>query len=106
MSSRIIVPPKLVGEAPVVQLDFASDIAGTATLLSASTSISVFSGVDSNPTALLAGTAVEAGTTRATAAFSTGGVAGTIYDVEVTAIDTDSNRWTIGFYLAVTAKPN
>jgi len=53
--STAIQSIKLTGEAPIIQVDMSSRLVVGETLLTVATVMSVFSGTDANPSALLSG---------------------------------------------------
>lgn len=82
--SRVIFGGKLYGETKNFVFDFASLIALGESISSASVSATVYSGVDSSPSALISGSASISGT-QVTQKV-TGGVLGVTYNLVCTAI--------------------
>ena len=95
--SRVILAPKLVSSLEKRTVDFAG-LLGTDTISSGSVTVSVFSGIDPAPTALLSGGAVVVAS-QVTQAF-TGGTAGVIYELLWKAY-TATQTLVISSYLAV-----
>lgn len=93
------LPPKITGSTQHVTLDFLSLLSTGATLSSATVTAAVWSGTDSNPSALVNGAATVSGTT-ATQSLA-GGVAGTIYKLTWTATTSDSQTLVLVALLAV-----
>jgi len=101
--SMIVIAPKAMGETRVQQFNFLSQLAVGETLTSAVTSASVWSGVDSNPSAVLSGT--PAVTTPTAYQKVTGGTEGTIYLLTCTGVTSQGNSPIIQTYLAIVSNP-
>lgn len=97
--NRVTYNSVLVGEIAVLPTDFISKLQIGETLNSATTVISVYSGVDPNPSAMLAGTPTIAGTVVNTLIAPT--IVGCIYEVKVLAITSLGQTLVLTGYLAV-----
>jgi len=84
--SRIQFQPKLVGETQAYVFDFVSRMGSSDTLYSGTVVVTVYSGVDSAPNALVYGNTSLSGT-QVTQKLM-GGVAGVVYQVMCTAVTT------------------
>lgn len=98
--ARIQVAPKLASESRTDVVDFSPLLLSGQTVYSASTSISVYSGVDPSPAAVLVGTSVA---TPLVNVAVTGGVAGAIYQLRVDAVTLGpAGTLSLAYYLAIT----
>ena len=82
--SRLQFPPKLLGETAGYVFDFVSRLGASETISSSSVAVTVYSGVDATPSAMLSGTTSNAGT-QVTQNLK-GGVAGVVYQVMCTIV--------------------
>lgn len=98
-STRIIIPPKPVGETITITFDFTSLLAASETLSTATMSIAVYSGTDSNPSAVLSGSA-SAGNGLVTQKV-TAGVEGVIYKLKASVTTSASQTLVLSTYLAI-----
>lgn len=103
MSSMIVSTPKSIGETRVQQFNFLSQLANGETLTSAVVTCSVWSGVDSNPSAVLSGSA----TVTSPTAYQkiTGGTEGTIYLLTCTGTTSQGNNPVIQTYIPIVSNP-
>lgn len=101
--SLIVSATKNTGETRVQQFNFLSQLATNETLTSASCTCAVWSGVDSNPSAVLSGPAAVSSPT----AYQTirAGVNGVVYLLTCTGTTSQGNHPVIQTYLAVTSQP-
>lgn len=100
--SNIVLPQKDPESVVNSTWDFGSLTSGT--LTGATSTISVWSGVDPNPSAVLDGQPVLQGGTICTQGFI-GGLAGVIYKIRIVATSTDQTSPSIDAYLAVVEDP-
>ena len=98
---RIVIEPKLVGVTEVISppFDFSKNLQIGETLSTASVGVSVYSGVDPNPSALLSGTPSISGAVVNQSV--TGGIVGVIYDIICTATTSLGNTYQLTAYLYV-----
>lgn len=96
---QIVVPPKLQQETRSNPIDFAPLLLAGQSLLSATVSVSVYSGIDPSPPTFIVTTA---GTVASV--IETGGVVGVIYSVRVLAVVTPGLSIILPatYYLAIT----
>ncbi len=97
--SSTVQESKLVAEVLDLQVDFLSSLAPGETLISSSATVVVSSGIDPNPSAMLSGASTRLGTT--VTQKLTGGLAGVVYLVNVSAGTSLSNIIVKQVYLAV-----
>lgn len=79
MSGRVPFAGKYLGESPLVAFDFTSSLAIPETISTQTVTASVYSGVDSNPSALISGAASASG--AIVTQKVTGGVVGVVYEL-------------------------
>ncbi len=79
MSSRVVFPPKGLGETLNLLFDFTSQLSSGETISAAEGTAAVYSGTDSSPSSLINGSATISG--QQVTQSVTGGVEGVIYDV-------------------------
>lgn len=105
MASMITIPPKTSGETTRVTFDFLSQLPDTDTVASATATATVWSGTDASPSAVVSGSPTVSGTKAYV--ILTGGVAGNVYMVTVTATPTTNTtlRPVIQTFLAVVDTP-
>lgn len=97
--SRVTLPAKKIGETVIVPFDFISKLAVGETIFSATCTVSVYTGVDSNPSGLVDGTPTISGTV--VNQLITGGVLGTIYSILVAATTSFGQTLELSGYLAI-----
>lgn len=76
--SRVVIPSKFIGDILYIPLDFTSRLVLGETITSRGLSVSTYSGVDANPSALLLGSSLSG---NIVTAQITGGLIGVIYEV-------------------------
>lgn len=96
---RAVQNPKLQGDTVNYFFDFTSRLAVSETILTATCSASVYTGVDASPSAIISGTATIAGGVVAQAI--TAGVAGVIYEVKCVVTTSAGQTANISSYIAV-----
>lgn len=101
--SLIVSKAKASGETSPYVFDFISRLASGETLSSATTTASVWSGVDSNPSAIISGSATISGT-KVTQNI-TGGAVGTIYMVNCRATTSSGTVYMLTTYIPVVDVP-
>jgi hypothetical protein len=101
VTTRIITPSKLVSETIGVTFDFTSKLVAGDSVASATTSATVYTGVDSTPSAILSGGPTITGTAQIIQK-ATAGVVGVIYEILCTATTTLGYVMSLSTYLAVT----
>ena len=101
--SMIVSTPKTIGETRVQQFNFLSQMAVNETLTSAVVTCVVWSGVDSNPSAVLSGSATA--TTPTAYQKITGGVEGTIYLLTCTGTTSQGNHPVVQTYVPIVSNP-
>ncbi len=99
MSSHVIFDPKQAGSTEPRIFDFTSLLAVGETISSATTTAAVYSGVDTNPSAVISGSATVSGA-RVTQTL-TAGTVGVIYKLTCTANTSLSNVFILTAFLAV-----
>lgn len=100
MSSRVVLRSKKVSETCIFTFDFIGLLALTDTVTSGAASMSIHSGTDANPQAMVSGAStVRNG--RFVDQVLTFGVAGNIYLVTITAATAASRTLSISGYLAI-----
>jgi hypothetical protein len=99
--SRVVFSPKRVGDTVLVTIDFTYATTTGDTVLSAVCSMSVYSGVDSNPSLLFNGTASVINNHTAVSQSITGGIAGVVYELKCTATTTSGQTPVQAGYLVV-----
>lgn len=92
-------PPKFVDETPVLEFDFISKLPVGVSLSSATVAVSVISGEDLNPSALVGSPTVSG--TVASIPTAAAGVPGVIYDLKVKATASDTKIYELHGTLAV-----
>ena len=97
--SRIVQPPKLLGETRAYVFDFRADMGAGVTISSTSTAASVYSGTDASPSSILSGSGAISGSS--VTQKLTGGVLGVIYDVLVSATLSDGQVVQRASYIAI-----
>lgn len=97
--ARIELQPKMLTEVVLRSFDFTDALGVGETLSTAVTTATVYSGVDANPSAIISGSAVIAGTK--VAQKFTGGALGTIYSVVCTITTSSAQTIISEGYLAV-----
>ena len=97
--NRVTLPAKKIGETVIVPFDFISKLAMGETISGAVTTATVYTGVDSNPGAIIDGTATINGTV--VNQLVTGGVLGTIYSLLVAATTSLGQTLELSGYLAI-----
>jgi hypothetical protein len=97
-NNRVELAPKLLSEVGPRVVDFISKVPATETIVSCTTTASVWSGNDPSPSAIIGGNSVSG--TQVTQLFS-GGVAGTIYLIDFLASTSISHTYKLSGYLAV-----
>ena len=97
--SRVVVPPKLVSETRTDVFDYSPYLPVSVTLVSATATISVYSGIDSSPSSVLSSVSVSASPYASVKV--TGGVAGVIYQVNVLGTLSDAELIPLTYFLAV-----
>lgn len=103
MSSLQVFPQKSPEESRPFVFDFTSQLVGTDTLSTAAASITVWSGVDANPSAMLVGGATVSGAQASQ--WLQGGVAGVVYKVEMVAHTAGTQTLVIVGLVAVVEDP-
>lgn len=98
-SDHIETEAKKAGETITVPFDFTSRLAADEEINSVDAEVSVFSGVDSAPSAILAGSPEN--DDPIVHQRITGGVAGTIYLVLMRASTDQDNELQLGTYIAI-----
>lgn len=98
--SRIVTQPKLAGETQTFSFDFISRLAVGETISTQVVAATVWSGTDSNPSAVISGSATASGTIVNQAI--TGGVVGVIYSLVCTITTSFSQTLKLATYMAVT----
>ena len=101
--SLITTPAKPVGEKTPIGFDFASKLLVGEVLVSATCSISVWSGIDTAPSSVLSGTPTVSGTKAYQ--IVTGGIAGCIYKITCTGTTSAPNNPVLMTLLAVVQDP-
>jgi flagellar biosynthesis protein FliR len=83
---RIVTNPKTLGATAGLfpAFDFTSAMSVSETILSASVAVSVYTGVDPSPSAILSGAATVSG--KVVSQVLTGGVVGVVYALTCTAV--------------------
>lgn len=97
--SRVVLPPKLLGETVNEIFDFTSLLAVGETLSTASTTASVYSGTDASPSSIINGSASISGA-KVTQSI-TGGTLGVLYELLCTVTTSASQTLSLSAYLAV-----
>lgn len=95
--------PKSPGETRTLVFDFISKLGAGETLVSATVTPTVWSGVDPTPSAIVSGTPSVSGTKAA--AVITAGVDGTIYQLACIAVTSASQTLVLFGYLVVQGTP-
>lgn len=93
------LPAKRPGESAPVTFDFTSSLAATETISSQSVTVSVYSGVDANPSAMLSGVASASG--KLVSQQITSGNSGVIYQLQCTITTSLAKILQQSGYLAV-----
>lgn len=97
-----VLPQKAPGATLIVPFNFTSVLSNGQTISGATTVATVWSGTDTNPSAIVGSTSPSGTVVNQTL---TGGVAGNIYKVTVTATASDGSVQVLMGYLAVVADP-
>lgn len=98
-STRVILDPKKLGEDLDVPVDFISRLAVGETILTATVTASVYSGVDSDPQAMVNGPATINGTVVVQPI--SGGVLGTTYELLYSVVTSKGQQLELAGYLTV-----
>lgn len=100
-STRVVIDPKRVSDTITVVFDFVSKLAAGEYLVNSGLAVTtvVWSGVDANPSAILNGGAVEAGTQVSQSIKS--GVAGVVYYLKASVGTSNNNTLSLGAFLTV-----
>lgn len=97
--SRVLIPPKFVGETRTDYVDFAPHLIAGQAISAAAAVSSLYSGVDPTPATVVASASYSGTVVSVTC---TGGVVGCIYEIVVTATTTSpANTLRINYYLTV-----
>ena len=97
--TRVVVPPKIVSETRIDQLDYSSQLPAGVVVSSATGSSSVYSGTDPSPSSIIA--SVTTTGLQYVYVKVTGGVLGTIYQLNVLATCSDAVVRSITYFLAI-----
>lgn len=97
--SRVVFDAKLLGETVSQVFDFTSRLAATETISSAAVAASVYSGTDSNPSAIVSGVATVSGQTVVQKV--TAGLLGVTYQLKCTANTSTGQVLQLAGYLVV-----
>lgn len=100
---RQTFPAKQTSETYLATFPFQDQLAAGVTISTPSVSVTVFSGVDANPSAILSGSPAISGTNLTQ--LITAGVGGTIYEVEAQAYASDGQVLRVVGYIAVQPTP-
>jgi len=100
MSSNYVLPVKLSSTVVPIEVDFISQLQGDDAVVAIEVTVSVFSGVDANPDAILSGSPTIA-QNRITQVI-TGGVVGVVYRLSFSATTFYGNNTIIYANLAIT----
>lgn len=100
MSGYLEFPSKPVDATRPLVFDFTSAVPTGVTIASATATVSVWSGTDSNPSAMLSGSPSVSG--LQVTQVVTAGVNGVVYVIEVDATGSDGNIYPRSGFLAVT----
>lgn len=98
--NQLIFPAKAVGELQPYTVNFSDRLQFGESINGAAVSVSVFSGTDPNPSAMLSGPATYDASGNATQSL-TGGVVGVIYSVSYLVTGTGSHNYVKVGQLAV-----
>lgn len=105
MTNRVQIPPKRLGETPILgangnsPFNFISSLAPAETLSTAVTTCSVYSGLDPSPSSVIAAAATIVG--QQVQQKLTGGVLGVIYELLCTVTTSLGQTLELSGYLAV-----
>lgn len=97
--SRVVFPPKLVGETKSFTFDFTSMLGSVETISTQVVTATVYSGTDPTPSALISGVASASG--AIVTQNITGGVAGNIYELKCTITTSASQTLLLVAFLVV-----
>lgn len=103
--NQLIFPPKAIGELNPYVVNFSDRLQFGEGINNASVAISVFSGTDSNPSAMLSGTATFDAFGNVTQNL-TAGLVGVIYNVVFLVTGTNSHNYVKVGQLSVIANDN
>lgn len=103
MANLVVLDQKSPEAAIIGGFDFSSLLATGQTISSATAVASVWAGVDANPSAILSGLPTVSG--LVVSQKLTGGVAGVIYKLRVSAVASDGSTQVLVGYLAVVEDP-
>jgi hypothetical protein len=98
--SRVTFQPKLAGETSLITFDFISRLGTTEAISTKTITISVWSGNEVTPSLATSGTASVVNSTQVKQLI-TGGLVGTIYEINCTILTSLSQTLTLVGYLAV-----
>ena len=101
--SMIVSGTKAVGEVTPITFDFISKLASSETILSGAATVTVWSGIDANPQALVSGTPTVSGTK--VVVTLTGGQPGCIYKIACAATTNASTIYIISTVIPVVNDP-
>ena len=101
--SMQVVSPKTSAEAKTYTFDFASKLAAGETISTQTTTATVWSGVDTSPSAIISGAATVSNTK--VNQNITGGVNGVVYKLSVKITTSTGQTLVINSYLAVVDDP-
>ena len=98
--NRVVLPSKRVGETILLsQFNFLSNLQISETISSATVTCTVYTGVDSSPSAVISGSASIA--TPVVSQLVTGGVLGVIYEILCTVVTSLGQTLPLVGYLAI-----
>ena len=97
--SRVILPIKYSNEVKSTAFDLISQLAVGESLSSATVTCTVFSGIDSSPSALISGSATVSGAIATQ--VITGGVTGVTYNLTCTAVTSAAQTLALQAYLTI-----
>lgn len=97
---RIVIPPVKLGESPFIPFDFISGLQSPSeVIVSAVTTCKLYSGTDSNPSAIIGGPATVSGSIAFQEVIPT--ILGNIYDLTCEAVTSAGQSLILDTYLAV-----
>lgn len=99
MTSRIIIPTKIVDDSPIVTFPFLSQLGVSETISTAVVTATVYSGTDSSPSSVISGSASISGSN--VNQLITAGVEGVIYLLECLITTSLGQTLSITTFLAV-----
>jgi hypothetical protein len=111
-SARVLIDPKRVGEAVTPPFDFSGKLAVANGVITAETiasltsvTVTVWSGVDANPSVVYSGTStIDSNSTRVLPKLI-GGILGVIYNVAVLVLTTSGRTLELDGLMAITPGP-